>query len=247
MNDRTLDALLAEYAPPPLPAGLAGRAVAAALALPQKPRPASALPRHDRSRVWLRRPMLIGGIALGLAVSGAVAATLAGIRLDKLPGVEAVLARLPFAGHEPAPEAVSPPRPVPVRQAVPVVEAAPAPGEPVATPRLAELPAPRAPAVREEAPPVAAPEEAPRPETVETRRVEMPPSAPLAPAARQEDAPAVTVAERRDPAPAADEPLRLQREQLERTERLRAARQAQIERMQRRQQSRERIRRLRRD
>ena len=252
MTDHALDALLAEYAPPPPPAGLAGRVVAAALALSQEPRLAvarrvGAAPRRDRRGAWLRRPTLIAGVVLGLVVSGAVAATLAGI---KLPLVEAVLARLPFVGRE-APPPAAPPRPQPAQRAPAVVEAAPAADEPVATPRAPRSPARHVPAVRDAAPPVVAPDEAPRrPEPIESRRIEMAPPAAPPPAARQEETAATPVEATRAPAPAADERLRLQREQraqIERTERLRAARQAQIERMQRLQQSRERIRRLRRD
>jgi hypothetical protein len=233
MTDHALDALLAEYAPPPVPAGLAGRVVAAALALPQEPRAVAAGPRHDRRRGWLRRPLLIGGIALGLAVSGAVAATLAGIRLDRLPVIESVLAR--FTAHDPAPT----PAPPPHREiAPPVAEPAPVPEAPAVV-RSTPVAAPR---IRDEPAPVIVPEAAPPPpvEIVAPRRLDIPP----APVVRQEEAPPAVVAERPAPPPQAGEQPRLQ---IERTERLRAARQAQIERMQRLRESRERIRRLRRD
>jgi hypothetical protein len=244
MTDHALDQLLAEYAPPPLPAGLAGRVVAAALALPQEPRlavarRAGAVPRRDRRGAWLRRPTLIAGIALGLVVSGAVAATLAGIGLDGLFGRE----REPPAvsvGRETPPPAP----PAPRQEKLPVAEPVPPEDAPVALP-TAPQPSPAARAPRAEAPPVAAPVQAPlRSETMELRRIEMPPPVPPLPAVRHEDTAATPP---RVPAPAAGERLRLQREQIERTERLRALRQAQIERMQRLQQSRERIRRLRRD
>jgi hypothetical protein len=235
MTDHALDALLAEYAPPPPSVGLAVRVIAAALALPQEPRRAAAGPRHDRRRAWLRRPMVIGGIALGLAVSGAVAATLAG-----LPGVEAVWAKV--IGREPAPEPALP-RALP-EIAPPVPAPAPAQDEPAVARRVPAPAAPATPATRDEVAPVIVPEAAPRrAEIPEIRRIEMPPP----PVVRQEEAPPAVVPERPAPPPQADEQLRPQREQIERAERLRAARQAQIERMQRLQQSRERIRRLRRD
>lgn len=266
MSDHALDMLLAEYAPPPPSAGLAARAVAAALALPQESQAlngsrVAARPRHDRRGAWVRRPMLIGAVALGLAVSGAVAATLAGVKLDNLPLVGAILSGL---GSREAPEPAPPLRAPPPETAAPVVEAPPVVGaapvrqEPVATPRAAEPPALHVPSARDAPPPVLVPAEAPpRPDIVGAQRIERlmlpppplpaPPPAVRAPAVREAGTAPAAVAERRAPAPAADEQLRLQREQIERTERMRAVRQAQIERMQRVQQSRERIRRLRRD
>ncbi|HEV7659581.1 MAG TPA: hypothetical protein VGO55_07015 [Allosphingosinicella sp.] len=251
MTDHALDALLAEYAPPPLSAGLAGRVAAAALALPQEPRLAVARsagvpPRRDRRGAWLRRPALIAGVALGLVVGGAVAATLAGIKLDRLFGLERGPPAVSVGRETPPP---TPPAPPP-QETLPAAEPVP-PGDAPTAIRTAPEPSPAAPAPRVEAPPVAAPVQAPpRPEIMEPRRIEMPPPAPPLPAIRQGDAASTPVAPPRIPAPAAEERLRLQREQrerIERTERLRAARQAQIERMQRLQQSRERIRRLRRD
>ena len=78
MSDPRLEALLAEAAPPPLPAGLADRVVAAATALPQEQKAARArrASGRDRRGAWLRRPLLGGAIALGLAFSGAVAAAI---------------------------------------------------------------------------------------------------------------------------------------------------------------------------
>lgn len=255
MNDHALDALLAEYAAPPVPDGLAGRVAAAALALPQEPRLAYARrARRDRRGSWLRRPMIIGGIAIGLAVSGAVAATLAGVRLDRLPFVEAVLAKLPFPGHETPPETAPPPRAAAPAQAPPAVEPELAGERRVAAPREAGPPAPRPATVRGDASPVAAPASAPRrperagPALIETRppALALPPPAPL-PVAREERTAASPAPEPRAPATSADDEARLRQERIERAERLRAARQAQIERLQRIQQSRERIRRLRRD
>jgi hypothetical protein len=258
MNDHALNALLAEYVAPPVPAGLAGRVAAAALALPQEPRLAYArraggARRHDRRGQWLRRPWLLGGLVLGLAVSGAVAATLAGVRLDRLPVVEAVLGELPFGGRATPPQSAPPPRAVPPALAAPVVEPAAVPEARAATPREDEPPAPRAAAIRE-APPVAPPERAAErsevagPRLIETRppAPPLPPPAPP-PIAREERIDSVPAPEPPAPAPGAGDEARLHQERIERAERLRAARQAQIERLQRIQQRRERIRRLRRD
>jgi hypothetical protein len=267
MTDHALDALLAEYVAPPVPAGLAGRVAAAALALPQEPllahaRRAGAMTRHDRRGKWLRRPFLLGGVALGLAVSGAVAATLAGLRVD-WPAVEAVLADLPFLGREAPADPVPPPSADPPGQAPPAVEPAPA-GESRAATRAEEAPsATSAVGTRAEAPSIAAPEPEPAPrrsEFVDPRLAETRPAAPLAAPAgdsARDIAPPPVAAERSDePAPVAeprtlepgvDESARLRQERIERAERLRAARQAQIERLQRVQQRRERLRRLQRN
>lgn len=118
-----LDRLLAELSPPPVPAGLAGRIEAAALATAQEPHAERArravLPRRDRRGGWRRR-FVIGAGAIGLAFSGAVAATLAGVPLPAK--VEAVLAKLPLIGREAPPKAAPQvqaraERPHPVRQA----------------------------------------------------------------------------------------------------------------------------------
>jgi len=260
MNDRALDALLAEYVAPPVPAGLAARVAAAALALPQEPRlayarRAAAMRRRDRRGKWLRRPLLVGGVALGLAVSGAVAATLAGLRID-WPAVEEMLADLPFLGRETRPNLAVPsrsPPPAPL-----VVEPAPAEAG-HAAPGGDEAPPPsRADTAADEAAPVEMPAQLVREsDAPETRLIERPPAAqppateyprpapPPAPAEREGATP-IPVAEPRPLAPIVDEAA-LRPESIERTERLRAARQAQIERLQRVQQRRERLRRLRRD
>jgi hypothetical protein len=129
-----LDALLSELAPPPVAAGLAARAADAALALPQEP----ALPvgrggRRDRRGAWLRRPLIAGGIALGLAFSGAVAATLAGVEVALPPKVQTVLAEVPFFGRMAKAEPPAP-APAPRRRVTPSpsapAEAAPALTEP---------------------------------------------------------------------------------------------------------------------
>jgi hypothetical protein len=241
MTELALDTLLAELAAPPVPAGLAARVTAVALALSQEPRRAEAGPRHDRRKGWRRRPLLIGGVALGLLVSGAVAATLAGVRLDRLPIVSAVLEELrgspPQAAPRPAPRPATAP---------PTVEE-----QPVAAPRAEESPAapravtPRSEAPVETAPPAIVPSEAPRlPDAAPPREIEPPPPPPIPPAAvpREERAAATPPPER----PAVEE-ARLTQERIERAERLRTARQAQIERLQRIQERRERTRRLRRD
>lgn len=109
--DRVLDALLAELRPPAMSDGLAERVAAAALALPQQASAVYAAPRHARR--WLRRPLLVGGAALGLAFTGAVAATFAGVELPR--PVAAVIEKLPLVGKAPVPE----PRPAPpLRRAV---------------------------------------------------------------------------------------------------------------------------------
>lgn len=124
---RSLDALLSELTPPPVPAGLEIRAADAALALPQAPAlPAPRSPRRDRRGGWLRRPLVAGGIALGLAFSGAVAATLAGVEVAFPPKVQAVLAEVPFfrrmAKAEPPAPALAP---APRRRVAPAPAATP--------------------------------------------------------------------------------------------------------------------------
>lgn len=109
-SDLRLDALLADVPAPPLPAGLAERIVAAATAATQEPPAAragrAAEPRHDRRRRWLRRPLLIGAATLGLALSGAVAATLAGV-----PVPARIAAVFSQAFGEEAAESKAPPPP----------------------------------------------------------------------------------------------------------------------------------------
>jgi hypothetical protein len=134
-TDLRLDALLRDLPPsPPVPADLAARVLAAAAAAPQEPRPARArraAARHDRRGRWLRRPLLAGTAALGLIVTSAVAATLAGVPIpQKIASV--------FFPEEKAPEPkqAPPPRraPRPVRPAaapVRTAEAAPATDAPL--------------------------------------------------------------------------------------------------------------------
>jgi hypothetical protein len=85
-TDLRLEAMLRDLPPPPVPADLAARVLAAAAAAPQEPRPARArraASRHDRRGRWLRRPLLAGTAALGLVVTSAVAATLAGVPIPQ--------------------------------------------------------------------------------------------------------------------------------------------------------------------
>lgn len=108
-HDSALDALLTGYTPPPMPEGLAARVAEAAVALPQEAARTAARPWRDRRGSWLRRPLVIGGAALGLAFSGAVAATYVGVPLP--PKVQSVLAELPFVRVRAEPEAPkAPPR-----------------------------------------------------------------------------------------------------------------------------------------
>jgi hypothetical protein len=135
---RSLDALLSELAPPPVPSGLAGRAVDAALALAQAPALPSGAPhgpRRDRRGAWLRRPLIAGGVALGLAFSGAVAAKLAGVEVELPPKVQTVLAEVPFFGQMAKAEAPVP-VPAPIRPRSEVRPVEPALAE--AAPKFAE-------------------------------------------------------------------------------------------------------------
>lgn len=131
MSDR-LAGLLADFQPPPVPAGLADRVAVAALGHRQEaaagPRPA----RRDRRGRWLIRPLLGATAAAGLVFSSAVAASLAGVPLPQ--SMQKVVDALPLVGKqvddEPAPPAparrvVAPqaapptPRPAPVAEPVP--------------------------------------------------------------------------------------------------------------------------------
>lgn len=134
-TDLRLDALLRELPPPPpVPADLAARVCAAAAAVSQEPRPAHArraAARRDRRGRWLRRPLLAGTAALGLLVTSAVAATLAGVPIpQKIAAV--------FFPEEKAPEpkqAAAPrraPRPArPAAAPLQIAEAAPATDAPL--------------------------------------------------------------------------------------------------------------------
>jgi hypothetical protein len=136
MSDSRLEALLAEAKPPPVPAGLADRVAAAATRLPQEAGlTAQRAAGRDRRGAWLRRPLIGGAIALGLAFSGAVAATLAGVPLPAK--VAAVIAQIPFVGHK-SPE----PEHAPVRHAAAWPALRPAPAAPAAETASVD-PAPR--------------------------------------------------------------------------------------------------------
>lgn len=159
--DARLAALLATYRPPSPPDDLAARIAAHATTLPQEP-PLGALRRAWRSRrgTWMRRPIVAGAAAFGLAVSSAVAATYAGIPLPR--PVEQIIAELPFVPAAPPRKPVAAKRPerqaaaTPSPPAPPAEEAtaAPAPGsidarmqrarEIVAARRAAGLSTPRA-------------------------------------------------------------------------------------------------------
>jgi hypothetical protein len=129
-SDARLDALLRDLPPPPpVPADLAARVLAAAAMAPQEPRPArarrAAAPRDRRGR-WFRRPLLAGTAALGLLVTSAVAATLAGVPIpQKIAAVFFPGAKAPAPKQAAAPRPASRPAPV---AAVPVqtAEAKPA-------------------------------------------------------------------------------------------------------------------------
>lgn len=105
--DPRLDALLRDLPPPPVPAGLAARVLAAAADTPQEARPLRArrAARRDRRGRWLRRPLLAGTAALGLLVTSAVAATLAGVPIPQK------IASVFFPESKaPAPREAEPPR-----------------------------------------------------------------------------------------------------------------------------------------
>lgn len=139
--DLALDALLAELRPPPMSLGLADRVVAAALALPRGASASRPIPRHSGRGRWLRRPLLVGGAALGLAFASAVAASLAGVELPR--PVAAMLEKLPLIGKAapeppsvPAPPRRTSARPTPPAELPKQISAEPVPPPPVLPPRL---------------------------------------------------------------------------------------------------------------
>ena len=128
-----LNRLLDELAPPPMPAGLAGRAAAAAAALPQE---TGHFARWIRRGDW-RRGAWIGAAAVGLAFTSAVAAEVASGGRIEIPVVHQVVQAIPVLK-------VVPPRPKSVRLAersVKVVHPAP---PPAATDSATETPRDRA-------------------------------------------------------------------------------------------------------
>jgi len=90
-----LDKLLQAYAPPPVPEGLAERAAAAASGHAQEPRHVEPSRRRDRRGSWLRRPLLAGTAALGLAFTSAVAATYVSGGRIQIPVVQSVISAVP--------------------------------------------------------------------------------------------------------------------------------------------------------
>jgi len=117
-----LNRLLDSYAPPPLPAGLAARASAAAIAAPQDRRgPFARWSRGARRGGW-RRGAMIGSAALGLAFTSAVAAEVASGGRIEIPVVHEVVQAIPVFKSEPA-------KPKPVQLAARTVKAAPKPPE----------------------------------------------------------------------------------------------------------------------
>lgn len=105
MND--LDKLLQSYTPPPAPQGLAERAAAAAVKLPQgKQARVSSWSRRDRRGRW-KRPLLIGSATFGLAFTSAVAATVASDGRIEIPVVrEVVAAAAPILNIQPPAKSV---------------------------------------------------------------------------------------------------------------------------------------------
>ena len=165
-----LNRLLDSYAPPAVPAGLAGRAAAAATAEPQE-KGGGRLPwrRGGRRGGW-KRPLWIGSAAIGLAFTTAVAAEVVSGGAIEIPVAHQVVAAIPVlndAAHpKRAPEHrlavahIAKPQPQPQPVAAPVgpsgVETAARPAreraiqrfqqmkQAVAERRAAGLPTPRA-------------------------------------------------------------------------------------------------------
>jgi len=101
-----LDKLLQGYAPPPVSAGLAQRAAAAAISHPQEP--GRAVPgRRDRRGGW-KRPMWIGAASFGLAFTSAVAATVVSGGRIEIPVVKQVVEAIPALNE--AKQSNEPPR-----------------------------------------------------------------------------------------------------------------------------------------
>lgn len=130
-----LDKLLQGYAPPRAPAGLAQRAVAAAINHSQDSGKAAAPRRHDRRGSW-KRPLWIGAASIGLAFTSAVAATVVSGGRIEIPVVEQVVEAIPVLEearrkNEPEPRLA---QAEPVKEAPTAAEeaapATPVPGEP---------------------------------------------------------------------------------------------------------------------
>lgn len=86
------DQLMKGYVPPPVPPGLADRAVAAATAMPQDPGRAAAGRRINRR--WTR-PLWIGAASFGVAFTSAVAATVVSSGRIEIPVVQQVVEAIP--------------------------------------------------------------------------------------------------------------------------------------------------------
>lgn len=95
---QALDALLDAYSPPPPAPDLAARIAAIAVTHPQKNLAGSRWMPRDRRGGWFRRPLIISAAALGLAFSGAVASSYAGVELP-MP-MRAVVEKLPFVNRK---------------------------------------------------------------------------------------------------------------------------------------------------
>ena len=136
-----LDQMLGNYAPPPVPDGLAARVAAAAVQAPQEP--GTKLPwRRGGIRSGWRRGTLIGSTALGLAFTSAVAAEVASGGRIEIPVVHQMVEAVPIlkaSVHKQKPvqlASIEPRHGVPPPQAVEPSSAAAVPEEPVAgTPR----------------------------------------------------------------------------------------------------------------
>jgi hypothetical protein len=129
-----LDRLLDAYSPPAPPEGLAGRAAASAIAVPQLGRGAT-WPRGERRGRW-KRPAWLGAAAVGLAFTSAVAAEVVSGGRIAIPVVHQVVAAIPVLQPPRSAErpvhAVSVKRPAPA----PVVHPEPtSPPQPAPTPR----------------------------------------------------------------------------------------------------------------
>lgn len=89
-----LDQLLDAYAPPPVPEGLARRSAAAAAVLPQEARAVPTWRRMARRTGW-RRGTLVGGAALSLALTSAVAAEVVSGGRIELPVAHQIVEAIP--------------------------------------------------------------------------------------------------------------------------------------------------------
>lgn len=134
-----LEQWLEHYRPPPVPADLAKRAAAAASGEPETPKPARMPWRRRHRRDGWRRSLLVGGAAMGLALTSAVAATVASGGRIEIPVVREMVAAVPVLRGPPVE-----PRPPVVERQTPSAEdmtAALAEAEP---PEAGEAPEPLA-------------------------------------------------------------------------------------------------------